>query len=156
MAHPTYVGSSSSFSYKKVVVIDSNTDLQLRSEDSGCIFVIDVDVAADATIVYLLPKASETNVGCTFKFVLDGSPAEIIGIDRHADDDDNIFGCVASGDGAAGSASADSTAQETVNFIADAQKGDALELTLLGNGTDKWWQLSGFANDGAHITVATS
>ena len=151
-----YIGSSSSFGDKKVVCIDSNFPLQLKETDSGCIFVIDVDVAASATIVYFLPKPSETNVGCTFKFVLDGSPAEIIGIDRHADDDDNIFGCVASGDGAAGSASADSTAQETVNFIADAQKGDAIELTLLGNGTDKWWQLSGFANDAPHITVATS
>ena len=151
-----YIGSSSSFGDKKVVCIDSNFPLQLKETDSGCIFVIDVDVAASATIVYFLPKASETNVGCTFKFVLDGSPAQIIGIDRHADDDDNIFGCVASGDGGSGSASADSTAQETVNFIADAQKGDAIELTLLGNGTDKWWQLSGFANDAPHITVATS
>ena len=156
MAHPTYVGSSSSFSYKKVVVIDSNTDLQLRSEDSGCIFVIDVDVAATTAQIYYLPKASETNVGCCFKFIVDASPAQVIDIDRHADDSDNIFGCISSSEAAGGSASADSTAQETVNFIADAQKGDALELTLLGNGTDKWWQLSGFANDGAHITVATS
>ena len=40
MGRPTYVGSSSSFGDKKVVALDSNSDAQLVSEDSGCIFVI--------------------------------------------------------------------------------------------------------------------
>ena len=156
MANPTYVGASSSFSYKKVLFLKSGSDLQLKESDSGCTFVIDADVAADAAVVYLLPKASETNVGCTYKFVLDASPANVIDVDRHTDDDDNIFGCINSAQAAGEGASCDSTAQETVRFAASAVKGDSFELTLLGNGTDKWWQLSGDANDAVHIAVAAS
>ena len=136
MANPTYVGSSSSFGYKKVVFLTSGSDLQLKASDSGCTFVIDADVAADAAVVYLLPKTSETNVGCTYRFVLDASPANVIDVDRHADDSDNIFGCI--------------------NSAEAGGEGDSFELTLLGNGTDKWWQLSGNANDAAHIAVAAS
>ena len=155
MANPTYVGSSSSFGNKKVVFLTTDSDTQLKESDSGCIFVVDADVAADANKIYFLPKASETNVGCTFKFVIDASPSNAVDVDRHADDADNIFGCISSADTSA-AASADSTAQETVRFTAHSQKGDSFNLTLLGNGTDKWWQLSGDANDAAHITVATS
>ena len=155
MGRPTYVGSSSSFGDKKVVALDSNSDTQLVSEDSGCIFVIDADVAADAAKIYYLPKASETNVGCTFKFIVDASPSNTIDIDRHADDDDNIFGCVSAAK-AASAASCDSTAQETVRFATAAVKGDSFSLTLVGIGTAKWWQLSGDANDAAHIAIAAS
>ena len=151
-----YVGSSSSFDYKKVVCIDSDFATQLKETDSGCIFVIDADVAASAAAIYYLPKASETNVGCTYKFVLDASPANVIDVDRHTDDDDNIFGCINSAEAAGEGATCDSTAQETVRFAAAAVKGDSFELTLLGNGTDKWWQLSGDANDAVHIAVAAS
>tara|TARA_Y100000401_G_scaffold101422_1_gene90989 strand:+ start:1644 stop:2114 length:471 start_codon:yes stop_codon:yes gene_type:complete len=156
MANPTYVGSSSSFGYKKVVFLTSGSDLQLKASDSGCTFVIDADVAADAAVVYLLPKASETNVGCTFRFVLDASPDNVIDVDRHADDSDNIFGCVNSAEAGGEGATSDGTAQETVRFAAAAVKGDSFELTLLGNGTDKWWQLSGDASDADHIAVAAS
>ena len=156
MANPTYVGSSSSFSGKKVVFLKAGSDLQLKESDSGCIFVIDADVAADAAVVYLLPKSADTNVGCAFKFVLDASPANVIDVDRHADDADNIFGCINSAEAGGEGASCDSTAQETVRFAAAAVKGDSFELVLLGNGTDKWWQLSGNANDAAHIAVAAS
>ena len=156
MANPTYVGSSSSFGYKKVVVLDSDSDHQLRSEDSGCIFVIDADVAASAAQIYYLPKASETNVGCCFKFILDASPAQVIDIDRHADDADNIHGCLNSAQAAGEGASSDGTAQETVRFAASAVQGDNIELVLVGNGSSKWWQLSGNANDAAHIAIAAS
>ena len=156
MAKPTYVGSSSSFGYKKVVLLTTGSDLQLSANDSGCIFVIDADVADGAAVVYLLPKASETNVGCTYRFVLDASPDNNIDVDRHSDDSDNIFGCINSAEAGGEGASCDSTAQETVRFAAAAVKGDAFELTLLGNGTDKWWQLSGFAGDNDHIAVANS
>ena len=151
-----YVGSSSSFGYKKVVCIDSDFSTQLKESDSGCIFVIDADVAASAAAIYYLPKASETNVGCTYKFVLDASPSNVIDIDRHSDDSDNIHGAIAHADTGTASADSDGTAQETVRFATGAVKGDAFELTLLGNGTDKWWQLSGFAGDNDHIAVATS
>ncbi len=156
MGRPTYVGSSSSFGDKKVVALDSNSDAQLVSEDSGCIFVIDADVAASAAKIYYLPKASETSVGCTFKFIVDASPSNTIDIDRHADDDDNIFGCINSAEAGGEGASCDSTAQETVRFATGAVKGDSFSLTLVGIGTAKWWQLSGDANDAAHIAVAAS
>ena len=68
MAYPTYVGSSSSFNGKKVVFLTTGSDLQLKESDSGCIFVIDADVAADAAVVYTLPKTADTNVGCSFRF----------------------------------------------------------------------------------------
>ena len=156
MAKPTYVGSSSSFGYKKVVLLTTGSDLQLSANDSGCIFVIDADVADGGAIVYTLPKLADTDVGCTYKFVLDASPDNVIDIDRHADDADCIHGAIAHADTGTASADSDGTAQETVRFAAAAVKGDAFELTLLGNGTDKWWQLSGFAGDNDHIAVAAS
>jgi hypothetical protein len=110
----------------KVYTNAAHADLTLA--DSGSTVLISQDAAYTITI----PDPAAGNIGCSFKFRINVTGANIVSLNTVTASSNKFLIAIAHGDGVAQTA-ANTTGQNTVRFAATSTVGDTVEL--FSNGT---------------------